>query len=172
MEFIAKRYHTSSLFTLHFSLKNKTPPGKPKGVEFTRYHLDSQHSIPDRCEPVRTLVWQSPGADALPQKRCDGRARRCLPIDTPAPRPCSAFLSVPLSSTRGSLDGHPSLLFSSSHFFDYTRLLYPQFPLFVNQFFACSKGTVCVIAGLLLCKFCWCDRMKLATNMHRTKGPL
>ena len=37
--------------------------------------------------------------------RVNGRTRECLPIDIPAPRPCSAYLSVPPHTNRGSLNG-------------------------------------------------------------------
>ena len=72
-------------FTIHSSLftKNKTPLGKPKGVEFTRYHL-----VRRQC---------------LPQRRFNGRTRDCLPVGNPAPRPCSSVFFVPALTLPGSL---------------------------------------------------------------------
>lgn len=51
----------------------------------TRYHLVSQKN--------------------LPLSRVDGRTRESLPIDIPAPRPCSLCLSVLHSTNRSSLNG-------------------------------------------------------------------
>ena len=38
-------------------------------------------------------------------QRFNGRTRACLPIGTPAPGPCSAYFSVPISTKQGSLTG-------------------------------------------------------------------
>ena len=48
-----------------------------------------------------------------PQKRDNGRTRGCLPVGTPAPRPCSADPDLPHHTNRGSLKGFACLLFSS-----------------------------------------------------------
>ena len=71
-----KAYHTSSRFTLHFSLKNKVAPENQGRQKQTRYHLVSH-------------------CGAMPLWRCYGRAREWLPIDIPAPGPCSAPLVYP-----------------------------------------------------------------------------
>lgn len=50
--------------------------------------------------------------------RFDGRTRSCLPIDSPAPRPCSVPFPAPPHTCRGSLTGCRNLLFSSPLFMD------------------------------------------------------
>ena len=61
----------------------------------TRYHLVSQKAR--HCEPVRTLAWQSRGASAF-LDAVTGATREWLPIDIPAPRPCSAPFLCPFSA--------------------------------------------------------------------------
>ena len=51
--------------------------------------------------------------DTAPQTRNNGRTRGSLPIENPAPRPCSASLTVPTHTFLGSLTGCRSVLFSS-----------------------------------------------------------
>ena len=63
--------------------------------KLTRYHLVSQKAR--HCEPVRTLAWQSRGASAF-LDAVTGATREWLPIDIPAPRPCSAPFLCPFSA--------------------------------------------------------------------------
>ena len=49
-----------------------------------------------------------------PQPSVTGRTRDSLPIENPAPRPCSAVFAVPTHTCLGSLTGYPDVLFSSS----------------------------------------------------------
>ncbi len=62
----------------------------------TRYHLVLRRNAP---------LWHD-----------DGCNRDRLPIDGPAPRPCSAVRAVPHLTSRGSLNGQSSVLFSSTPF--------------------------------------------------------
>ena len=54
--------------------------------------------------------------DTAPQTRNNGRTRDPLPIEDPAPRPCSTSFSVPTHTFLGSLTGFQSVLFSSPLF--------------------------------------------------------
>ena len=46
-------------------------------------------------------------------KRFNGRTRGCLPVDNPAPRPCSPVSLVPISTNQGSLTVFRRILFFS-----------------------------------------------------------
>ena len=77
--------------------------------KLTRYHLVSQKAR--HCEPVRTLAWQSRGASAF-LDAVTGATREWLPIDIPAPRPCSAPFLRPFSAAGvlcGSICAYSSL---------------------------------------------------------------
>ena len=78
---------------------------------------------------------QRPSAFAGPHKgtkntddsrRFNGRTRGCLPIDTPAPRPCSAEPDLSHHTTRDSLKGFACVLFSSQLFSNIRCPLYRQ----------------------------------------------
>ena len=55
-----------------------------------------------------------------PQERSNGRTRACLPIDTPAPGPCSAAFPVPIPTKQGSLTGSVPLTLPFTAFIQYT----------------------------------------------------
>ena len=74
--------------------------------------------------------------------RVNGRTRRRLPIACAAPGPCSANLSVPLSTNRGSLNGiHPLTLPFTALLWDVGAII-AQFPAFVKSFFQDSGKNV------------------------------
>ena len=65
-------------------------------------------------------------------KRFNGRTRGCLPIDTPAPRPCSADPDPPHHTNRGSLKGFACVLFSSQLLQIYDLIIQSKNPI-VNR---------------------------------------
>ena len=113
--FIAKRFLTSSLFTLTYSLKIKRRPGNPRAT-----YIDA---VPPCFAAVK-----------LPQNAVTGVIRNRLPVDGPAPRPCSSAFPVPPPTFRGSLTGkrQRTLLFFA--FLQISSLLYPQMRRFVNSY--------------------------------------
>ena len=97
--FITKWYHYYSLFIIHLSLftnKNKIVP-----------EYNSRTTKIDAVPPCFADLWSA-------SKRFNGRTRGCLPIDTPAPRPCSADPDLSHHTNRDSLKGFACVLFSSS----------------------------------------------------------
>ena len=65
-------------------------------------------------------------------KRFNGRTRGCLPIGTPAPRPCSADPDPPHHTNRGSLKGFACVLFSSQLLQIYDLIIQSKNPI-VNR---------------------------------------
>ena len=55
--------------------------------------------------------------------RFNGRTRVCLPIDTPAPGPCSAAFPVPILTKQGSLTGSAQLTLPFAAFYPVYRPL-------------------------------------------------
>ena len=111
IQIIAERYHTYSLFTFPYYLNKKSPLSQnSRTTKLTWYHLVS-HPSSCHCEPVRRLVNLHQGLGA--STRFNGRTRDSLPIDSPAPRPCSANPACPLAPPGNSLKGIACLLFSS-----------------------------------------------------------
>ena len=88
----------------------------------TWYHLVSHIFGPPKQKDVianQSADWCGnllPQDTACASTRFNGRTRGCLPIDIPAPRPCSAVPDLPHHTNRGSLKGFACVLFSSSLF--------------------------------------------------------
>ena len=74
-------------------------------------------------------------------RRFNGRTRGCLPIDTPAPRPCSADPDLPHHTNRGSLKGFACLLFSSQ-LLSTIHGHYSLKGLCLSTFKMCNKNTL------------------------------
>ena len=132
------------LFTIHYYLlpEIKSRPWMTQGRQkLTRYHLDSrQYTSHTAPFPASRKFRRWLGISSSPQRpsafagapfgnhrfddspRFNGRTREWLLIDIPAPGPCSAVLSVPPPTFRGSLTGFPAY---SSHLclFTISRLL-------------------------------------------------
>ena len=91
-------------------------------TELTWYHLVSHIFGPPKQKDVianQSADWCGnllPQDTACASTRFNGRTRGCLPIDTPAPRPCSAVPDLPHHTNRGSLKGFACVLFSSQLF--------------------------------------------------------
>ena len=66
-------------------------------------------------------------------RRFNGRTRGCLPIDTPAPRPCSADPDPPHHTNRGSLKGFACVLFSSQLLQIYEPIIQSKNPIVNRQ---------------------------------------
>ena len=90
----------------------KNAPGKTQGRKFTRYHLDLQKFC---------LIGAVTGAPG-----------RGLPIDPPAPRPCSSAPPYPLPPPRALWTAEIEVLFFSQLFIC-MGLLYPVSHRFVNS---------------------------------------
>ena len=99
---IAERYHTFSLFTFPYYLNKKSPLKNSRTTKID--------AVPP-CFSKSELSLQS--VPISTQARFNGRTRDGLPIDHPAPRPCSADPDLPPHTNRGSLKGFACLLFSS-----------------------------------------------------------
>ncbi|MBQ9167965.1 MAG: hypothetical protein IJX67_06110, partial [Oscillospiraceae bacterium] len=65
--------------------------------------------------------------------RFNGRTRHRLPIACAAPGPCSANVSVPLSTNRGSLDGIDGLTLPFTALFHKVTLILTRCFPFVNR---------------------------------------
>ena len=90
--------------------KKKTPLENSKGVNLrgtTLFFVNAQVTALQFPQPVaRPILFPTHGAkNKDDSKRVNGRTRDWLPIDSPAPGPCSAFLTVPTHTKRGSLTG-------------------------------------------------------------------
>ena len=75
-------------------------------------------------------------------KRFNGRTRGCLPIDTPAPRPCSADPDPPHHTNRGSLNGFACVLFSSQLLQIYELIIQSKNPIVNRQITIYRTGTL------------------------------
>ena len=124
-----------------------------QGRKFTRYHLASRqrasHTAPF---PASRKFRQWPGISSSPQspsafagapflgrrikttlRRNNGRTRELLPIEAPAPGPCSSAFSVPTLTKRGSLTGQSQITLPFAAFLKYLSHYSPKYPYLSTQ---------------------------------------